>query len=1330
MKKSILLSLVLSAAVIGFTLFKIVDINPDISISESKIKVRDAKYSSWSEHKKFVKGVLKSDDPDKYTEYHKMIRVREGEDKPGYKPNYKLEALQKARVNMQKGNSTKALLDWKERGPANVGGRTRGIIVDPDDALKNTWFAGSVGGGVWKTSDAGASWRHLTEGLPNLATTVLVMANTNHNIIFCGTGEGFGNVDGVMGDGIFKSTDRGETWTQIASTAGDPAFAFVNRIVVDPADENIVIAATNSGVYKSVDGGTSWVRKYTSSVQDLRVNALNFKTIYAGKSGGVIKSTDAGETWSDKLSSDFVGNRYEIAVSPTDTSRVYASVDASTSLLYMTTDAGLTWNEVIEQAFEHDDENAWLGGQGWYDNTIEVHPYDAGVVFMGGIDVWKAEVIFGTKRGISNIVETNIDSFMTYTPKGLPFKDGGVGTGEDFWLEKVFEENDLVDVEIRFGLGRKQKAHRFTLNTHVYQDYIEVPFEVWDVKNNKQLMVSFLDIQKNKNFNLITSQGDVIYVNGVEYDSSASNPNIAVDNGQKYKNLFVAAFRSKLGVTWNPANHPDAKLRIEVGDIPVMFRETTPVTNGYSRYTLGAKNVHVDHHNIVMIPVNEATKSFRILNGNDGGLAISDDGGATFVEVGDNGYNTTQFYGADKMPGGDAYFGGTQDNGTFMSPVNASADETTSYTHVLGGDGFEVAWSYGDAGKMIGGSQYNRFYRVVDGDWNKREAASVGFEEGWGSSTNSPFISKIASSKSDPELLFTVTKLGAFRSDNFAAEWTLSPIPAADFHNGAYFSQAQVAISVADPQVVWVAAYMSSNGKVHVSKDGGISFKSTNNFTDVTMGRVSGFDTHPINAATAYALFSFSEAPKILRTTDYGNSWKDISGYGTGTVSTTGFPDVAVYGLVVMPYNTNIIWVGTEIGLVESVDGGATWHLADNGFPAVSIWEMKIVDDQVVVATHGRGIFSVTLPELADYNPPKVVFPPRLNVAGQTPSGIAINATLRDVYDSTVVFLDDIPIKSLFVNTTKDTSIVIPVTSLGTKKIGLISYKDGRAYKSVSKNIEIYALLPVQLGYANNFENPADDLILAGFDVAKPAGFNNNCLNTPHPYLDQSSLTAVLKVPIVVAADNANFSYDDIALIEPGEPGTKFGDSEFWDYVIVEGAGGGDWIPLLDGYDARFDAAWEAAYNNNTAGSAAMFKNHTINLLDFFSAGDTVLVRFRLFADQYTTGWGWAIDNIVIQGQFVGVDDETVPTNYRLAQNYPNPFNPSTTISYSIPKSSHVTVNIYNSLGELVTKLVNKEQNVGSYKMNWNAVNMASGVYYYRIEAGDFVEVKKMLLVK
>ena len=1139
---------------------KLIAANKEAAKPESVMNTRrESGKSIDSEREKRMESKNRFDSPDMFAKIQKMIRTREGFPEPTYHPNYKFIELKKM-MSSTKSLKKTSNLNWVERGPANVGGRTRGIVVDPDDALKNTWYAGSVGGGVWKTVNAGTSWRCLTDALPNLATTVVVQAQSNRNVIYAGTGEGFYNADAIAGDGIFKSTDRGESWTQLVSTTNNNDFAYVNRLVIDPLNENVLVAATRTGILKSVDGGTSWSKKSSfGNVEQVIVNPLNFKTLYAAANGnGVIKSFDAGETWFATDNKNLSGSRMEIAIAPSDTSKLYLSSEMSAgSSLFGTTNGGTNWIEIKEKSGTTYD---WLGGQGWYDNTIAVNPYDANIIFLGGIDLWKVSVV------------------------------------------------------------------------------------------------------------------------------------------------------------------PDTAA--------VLVRNSVPITDAYGQYSGSQAYIHPDQHNIVCVPMDSTNKTFKMINGNDGGVALSTDGGTTFKEVGNNGYNTAQFYGADKMTGAHAYFGGTQDNGTWVSdPAKGDATASTKYSFVIGGDGFEVVWNPKDPLKMIGGYQYNGLYRTVDG-WKTSEAPTTGFDD-YGNDLTSPFITKIAGSKQDPDLLFVISNKGVYRSDNFAENWVLTPIPTSFFpdSSGGYITFAQVTISTATPQVVWAGVYMSSRGKVNVSKDGGLSFTATNNYSK-SMGLLSGLDTHPTDPATAFATFSYQGAPKILRTTDYGGVWSDITGFDASTTSTNGFPDVATYCVLVMPYNTNIIWAGTEIGIIESTDNGVSWHYSNNGFPAAAVWDMKIVDDEVVLATHGRGIWSVSLPELANYTPAVVTLSPRINGSiYQTTNGLIINASLRSPYDSTQVFVDGVNQFTFAATTIKDSSLTVPYSGSGLKKFQLVSYKGGVQYKSASISTTPAVILAARKGYTNDF-NVATNDFSGDFEIKTAPGFSSGAINSPHPYGINKNFIYSLLVPIIVAGTNATLQYDDIAIVEPGEPGSVYGGSDFYDYVVVEASNGGNWIPLLPGYDCRANASWLSAFNVNASGTPSMFVTHTVNLLDHFSTGDQIMIRFRLFADPGVDGWGWAIDNLKIQEALVGVDKENIPTQFDLAQNYPNPFNPSTIIKYSLPKEEKVTLKIYNNVGQLVATLVNELQNAGEHRVTFNAGKLASGVYFYKIEAGAFNQTKKLILMK
>ncbi|MCB0282133.1 MAG: T9SS type A sorting domain-containing protein [Calditrichae bacterium] len=1122
-----------------------------------------------------------TDSPDKFAEMERAIRTREGQDEPQYEFNYKIKELLKAQKvlntkeltakNMMK---TAGTVQFVERGPGNVSGRTRGLVVDPDDPNFDTWYAASVGGGVWKTTNAGQNWTKITPEVGNLATSTIVQSKSNPDVLYIGTGEGFRNVDQIDGSGIWKSEDRGVTWAQLESTA-NLNFQNVMRLIVNPADENIVLAATvpgfrhnsataaASGIWRSVDGGLNWTKVYENTgnhVQHLIADPTNFNIQYATVNAlGVIKSTDGGQTWTNSSTGISQAARLEIAIASSDPTRLYLSAEGgssgSGSTLYISRNSGQSWTGAIEA--EGGTNINWLGGQGWYDNTINVNPYDENDVYVGGINIWRI---------------------------------------------KVNNDNTIV---------------------------------------------------------------------------------------------------------------------------------TTVVTDGYGQFGGSSKGVHVDQHNIVLVKTDVENQKFRMINCNDGGVSYSDDEGETYSHT-ENGLNTSQFYGVDKKNGSDEYVGGMQDNNSFQSP--ADPGPLSAWDVKWGGDGFEAIWHYGDPNKIMVSSQYGSIGRSLNGGLSY---SSIGTSQGFLDRGDGPFFTKLAKSKQDPDLVFTTGTSGIWRTDDFGSSWTVTEMPNG-FSGTAY--SCNIKISLVNPQVIWAASSASNNRGPYVSFDGGFSFEETSPLP-YTMGDVSGIATHPTERNTAYILFSFAKAPKIIRTQDLGQTWEDISGFGEGVVSETGFPDVAVYSLIVMPYDTNIIWAGTDIGLFESVDNGASWHYAAYGLPPVAIHEMVIVNDEVVVATHGRGIWTISLPGLTGYEPPETKLAPKLNSVSFTGTQLTLDAEFRSNYDSTQVRVNDKAIYTVFDSVITDSVLKVTFEPDSSSKINvrLYSYFNGNYYVSQKFELEVFSFKNPVANYVTDFEDePTGDFLGTDFTIERYFGFRNKAVHSPHNYLDMTEYTYTLLKPIQVSSTDARMMYSDVAIVEPGEPGTVFGDEQFYDYVVVEGSKDGvNWLALAPGYDCRFDPTWEAAYVTPTL-YRNLFRRHTIDLTDTFDAGETILVRFRLSTDPEEVGWGWVIDSLQIQDFIVGIEDVKFTANtFSLKQNYPNPFNPTTKIQFSLAKTSPVSLRIFDNSGRVVKTLYSgKKLEAGTlHEVVWdgtnnNGKNIASGTYYYQLKAGDRVDVKKMVLIR
>ncbi len=929
----------------------------------------------WEKQWELREPVTKTDRPDLFAKYHWMIRTRAGSNGPAYTANYKSLELQKARNSkFREALARTQMLDFVERGPGNVPGRTRGLAVFPNDPSQNTWIAGGVGGGLWLTSDAGAAWTNVSPDIPNLNVSSIAISESNPNIIYAGTGESFAGLSGSRGDGIVKSTDGGTTWNQLSATANNDDFQNVNRIIVDPGNSNIVLACTsndpnfsifNSGIFKSTNGGTSWTRVFSGSrwVQQLVPSPDDFNVLYASvTNAGVFKSTDKGDTWLPSSTGMIPDGRVEIAIAPTDPNRLYASVEGTLSGtesdLYLSEDAGVSWSLMIEpQGAANVD---FLGGQGGYDNSIAVHPYNEDIVYVGGVNLFKFNLEDGMSTGAPTVLGVNLDntdSFLDFVSfDSGSFFENKLATG-------TLPGNEFVSVEWRFGPGVGQKAHRFQVpanggtngdggagvpdNEYSYQDYVDVPFEVWDIDNNRQLMVSFRDQQRDGLYNLnprdddndpdLLTAREYFFVHGIEYDPDNPDPTITVDGGHTVSQMyFMWPILAADADPWDPNDLPDSKVTINYGSVVNRFRSTVNMSDAFNQLsgnnrfiqTFGSSNpeamgLHPDHHNIIVQKDNEIAETFRILVSNDGGVHYSNTSADPGVNDGDwtfagNGYNTSQFYGVDKKPGELEFVGGMQDNGTYRSPGGQEATSSTFYRRQIGGDGFKVAWNYTDPDKIIGASQFNGFRRTTDGGINWSNATTGLTDIG---EDDAPFISWLANSKKNPNVLFAVGSSGVWRSPDFGASWESVPITS----EWGFNSLSQVAISGANPAHVWAGSGMTASSSLHFSTDGGNTFTPVNDFPGEPLGSVTSLATHPADENTAYALFSFADAPKVLRTTDAGQNWEDISGFGTNPESSNGFPDVPVLSLLVFPNDPDMIWAGTEIGIVQSTDNGATW---------------------------------------------------------------------------------------------------------------------------------------------------------------------------------------------------------------------------------------------------------------------------------------------------------------------------------------------------------------------------------------------------------------------
>ncbi len=319
----------------------------------------------------------------------------------GYIPqNWRSKALNFIEKNkhLEKSSETNALA-WTQLGPGNVPGRTRSIVIDPDNA--DVIYSGSVSGGVWKSTNAGNTWFPLKDNMENLAVCSMVMDPTDSKILYAGTGEGYYNTDVVRGEGIFKTTDNGNSWTQLSSTINEN-FYYVNKLVIDKTT-NVLWAATRKGLFFSNDGGTTFSPRLNvqgggdAHCMDVEIAYTTPSSIYASfgqfNESVIFKSSNGGNDFSQNYSKTGHG-RIEIGVSSNNPSVVYASfLDLNTmgvGHFTVTTDGGINWNEVTIPGPSLTGLDNYAGTQAWYDNILAVDPDNSNTVYVGGIDFWKS----------------------------------------------------------------------------------------------------------------------------------------------------------------------------------------------------------------------------------------------------------------------------------------------------------------------------------------------------------------------------------------------------------------------------------------------------------------------------------------------------------------------------------------------------------------------------------------------------------------------------------------------------------------------------------------------------------------------------------------------------------------------------------------------------------------------------------------------------------------------------------------------------------------------------------------------------------------------------
>lgn len=288
--------------------------------------------------------------------------------------------------------------NWVSLGPTvSAGGyaghgRINAIGFHPSNS--QIIYAGASGGGLWKTTNGGSTWSTNTDNLASLGISAIVVDPVNPNIVYIATGDCDGGDNYSVG--VLKSTDGGTTF----NTTGLNWSVFPNRLirgmVMDPNDNNTLVATTSDGIYRTTDAGATWTQEQTGSFYDVEARPdATTDYYYASTANSIFRSVDKGDTWTSVQTING-SNRIALAVTAADNTVVYALSSKSSNNgfngLFRSANSGGSYTSMstTPNLLGWNANGGDTGGQGWYDLALAADPANASIVYVGGVNTWKS----------------------------------------------------------------------------------------------------------------------------------------------------------------------------------------------------------------------------------------------------------------------------------------------------------------------------------------------------------------------------------------------------------------------------------------------------------------------------------------------------------------------------------------------------------------------------------------------------------------------------------------------------------------------------------------------------------------------------------------------------------------------------------------------------------------------------------------------------------------------------------------------------------------------------------------------------------------------------
>ncbi len=795
-------------------------------------------------------------------------------------------------------------LTWRDIGPANMSGRIVALAVNPADPT-NYWVA-TASGGLLRTNNNGNTFEHQFDRENTVSIGDVVVAPSNPNILYVGTGENNPRNSVSYGDGIYKSIDGGKSWQNV----GLKQSFQIGRIAIHPKNPDIVYVGALGRLY-----GPNEER-------------------------GLFKTSDGGKTWQSILFIDEKTGVIDLAMSPADPDTLLVATwerkrdgydfnDPAVkwgpgSSLQKTTDGGKTWKRITRGL-----PSSKLGRIGlcYYekDPKIVFAIVDCEKIGMGP----KGVAVGNAYMGITG-EDGNKGAKLVRVIEGGPADKAGLQLGD---LITKIADKDIAAYQDLLAFARERKAG----------DKVTVQFS----RNQKAMKTELTFGERPAGGRPGTRAGD------------ANRPFGALLGGQKENvqkqqgpdgHEYGGVYRSEDGGdTWKRVNSVNPRpmyfscIRVDPGDdqkVYVCGISMYRSFDGGQTFKADVRGIHADQHALWIDPHNGR----HMVVGTDGGFYSTYDRMANWHH-----HNTTaigQFYHVAIDPRPLPYvYGGLQDNGSWGGPTrtrNATGPINEDWLSIGGGDGFVCRVDRQDTSLIYYESQNGGLARrnLATGETVGIRPQGKGYRFNW----NTPFVLSHHNSK-----VYYAAGNHVFRSADRGKDLkSISP----DVTRTKQGSASAFSESPKNAGVLWVG---TDDGNLWVTRDGGANWSDVTAKVGLPGPRwVASIEASRFAEGRAYVVFdghrSDDDGAYVYVTEDYGATWKSLR---------NNLPDRTTYVCREDLVNPNVLYLGTEFAVFASIDRGAAWNRINNNLPTVAVREFAQhpTTGEMVAATHGRSLW-------------------------------------------------------------------------------------------------------------------------------------------------------------------------------------------------------------------------------------------------------------------------------------------------------------------------------------------------------------------------------------